>query len=277
MDEDFNDSLKHMEVFSVLQSIQMRKLTGTLECVSGNRRICILFDHGKPARARSESFGDEAVLDYLSMAHNEAGSCSFTEDAGTSPGKSSEVNETLVNLLLKGAANRPQENAATVQGEKDGKSENKCSFCFKNREDVAMLIAGPGVRICDECVEVCTEVLSEKLFSTTDLKPGTTENPSASDEESEEDVRTNLLDLIVTQALHGVDWRVICAGPMMTNRITPAEVEAEIVKRLSSPDFKFANLFGKNVSAADFSAMFDLVLGQMNQLRSRIQKLEDSP
>lgn len=34
-----------------------------------------------------------------------------------------------------------------------------CSFCQKSKEDVAKLIAGPGVFICDECVGLCVEIL----------------------------------------------------------------------------------------------------------------------
>jgi hypothetical protein len=35
-----------------------------------------------------------------------------------------------------------------------------CSFCKKASADVAKLIAGPGVQICDECVEVCVEIIA---------------------------------------------------------------------------------------------------------------------
>lgn len=37
----------------------------------------------------------------------------------------------------------------------------RCSFCGKGQDDVTKLIAGNNVYICDECVEVCTEVLKE--------------------------------------------------------------------------------------------------------------------
>jgi ATP-dependent Clp protease ATP-binding subunit ClpX len=37
----------------------------------------------------------------------------------------------------------------------------RCSFCGKAREAVAKLIAGPGVFICDECVDRCNEILAE--------------------------------------------------------------------------------------------------------------------
>ena len=39
----------------------------------------------------------------------------------------------------------------------------RCSFCGKPQDAVAKLIAGPGVYICDECVELCNDVLDEEL------------------------------------------------------------------------------------------------------------------
>ncbi len=41
----------------------------------------------------------------------------------------------------------------------------KCSFCGKTQDQVKKLIAGPDVCICDECVELCNEILDEELFS----------------------------------------------------------------------------------------------------------------
>lgn len=49
-------------------------------------------------------------------------------------------------------------------------------------------------------------------------------------------VRSQILEVIVRQALAGAPWREICAGPMLVNNITPQEVEAEIKKRLLSMD-----------------------------------------
>ncbi len=40
----------------------------------------------------------------------------------------------------------------------------KCSFCGKTQDQVKKLIAGPGVYICDECVDLCNEILDEELF-----------------------------------------------------------------------------------------------------------------
>ncbi len=45
-------------------------------------------------------------------------------------------------------------------------SHLKCSFCGKSQEQVRKLIAGPGVYICDECVELCNEILDEELMDT---------------------------------------------------------------------------------------------------------------
>ncbi len=44
-------------------------------------------------------------------------------------------------------------------------SHLKCSFCGKSQEQVRKLIAGPGVYICDECVDLCNEILDEELFN----------------------------------------------------------------------------------------------------------------
>ncbi|MGE7601004.1 ATP-dependent protease ATP-binding subunit ClpX [Peribacillus sp. NPDC097675] len=45
----------------------------------------------------------------------------------------------------------------------DEKGQLKCSFCGKTQEQVRKLVAGPGVYICDECIELCTEIVEEEL------------------------------------------------------------------------------------------------------------------
>ncbi|MCP8617033.1 ATP-dependent protease ATP-binding subunit ClpX [Salirhabdus salicampi] len=45
----------------------------------------------------------------------------------------------------------------------DEKGQLKCSFCGKTQEQVRKLVAGPGVYICDECIELCTEIVDEEL------------------------------------------------------------------------------------------------------------------
>ncbi|WP_026820826.1 ATP-dependent Clp protease ATP-binding subunit ClpX [Arthrobacter castelli] len=44
----------------------------------------------------------------------------------------------------------------------------KCSFCGKSQKQVIKLIAGPGVYICDECIELCNEIIEEELAETTE-------------------------------------------------------------------------------------------------------------
>ncbi|MCM3746742.1 ATP-dependent protease ATP-binding subunit ClpX [Paenibacillus pasadenensis] len=43
------------------------------------------------------------------------------------------------------------------------KGQLKCSFCGKSQDQVRKLVAGPGVYICDECIELCTEIVEEEL------------------------------------------------------------------------------------------------------------------
>ena len=53
----------------------------------------------------------------------------------------------------------------------DGGDLLKCSFCGKSQKQVKKLIAGPGVYICDECIDLCNEIIEEELTETTDLGP----------------------------------------------------------------------------------------------------------
>ena len=45
----------------------------------------------------------------------------------------------------------------------DEKGQLKCSFCGKTQEQVRKLVAGPGVYICDECIELCNEIIAEEF------------------------------------------------------------------------------------------------------------------
>ena len=45
----------------------------------------------------------------------------------------------------------------------DEKKQLKCSFCGKTQEQVKRLVAGPGVYICDECIELCSEIISDEF------------------------------------------------------------------------------------------------------------------
>ena len=52
----------------------------------------------------------------------------------------------------------------------DGGDLLKCSFCGKSEKQVKKLIAGPGVYICDECIDLCNEIIEEELSESADLK-----------------------------------------------------------------------------------------------------------
>ena len=45
----------------------------------------------------------------------------------------------------------------------DERKQLRCSFCNKTQDQVRKLIAGPGAYICDECVEICSEIIEEEL------------------------------------------------------------------------------------------------------------------
>lgn len=49
------------------------------------------------------------------------------------------------------------------------KGQLKCSFCGKSQDQVRKLVAGPGVYICDECIELCNEIVEEELGNEEDI------------------------------------------------------------------------------------------------------------
>ncbi|MBD8868918.1 ATP-dependent Clp protease ATP-binding subunit ClpX [Nocardioides donggukensis] len=51
----------------------------------------------------------------------------------------------------------------------DGGDLLKCSFCGKSQKQVKKLIAGPGVYICDECIDLCNEIIEEELSERSDV------------------------------------------------------------------------------------------------------------
>jgi ATP-dependent Clp protease ATP-binding subunit ClpX len=52
----------------------------------------------------------------------------------------------------------------------DGGDLLKCSFCGKSQKQVKKLIAGPGVYICDECIDLCNEIIEEELAESAEVK-----------------------------------------------------------------------------------------------------------
>ncbi|MFM8156246.1 MAG: ATP-dependent Clp protease ATP-binding subunit ClpX, partial [Actinomycetes bacterium] len=53
----------------------------------------------------------------------------------------------------------------------------KCSFCGKSQKQVKKLIAGPGVYICDECIDLCNEIIEEELSEASDVQWGDLPKP----------------------------------------------------------------------------------------------------
>jgi ATP-dependent Clp protease ATP-binding subunit ClpX len=52
----------------------------------------------------------------------------------------------------------------------EDKKQLKCSFCGKTQDQVRRLVAGPGVYICDECIELCQEIIDEEFEDATELE-----------------------------------------------------------------------------------------------------------
>jgi ATP-dependent Clp protease ATP-binding subunit ClpX len=67
----------------------------------------------------------------------------------------------------------------------------KCSFCGKSQKQVKKLIAGPGVYICDECIDLCNEIIEEELADTSELQFDELPTPR--------EIRTFLDDYVVGQ------------------------------------------------------------------------------
>mgnify|MGYP002331946167 CR=1 FL=1 len=59
----------------------------------------------------------------------------------------------------------------------DDNGQLKCSFCGKLQEQVRKLVAGPGVYICDECIELCNEIIEEEFGEETEIDIGDIPKP----------------------------------------------------------------------------------------------------
>ncbi|SHI85735.1 ATP-dependent Clp protease ATP-binding subunit ClpX [Clostridium cavendishii DSM 21758] len=60
----------------------------------------------------------------------------------------------------------------------DDKKQLRCSFCGKNQDQVRRLIAGPGVYICDECIELCSEIIADEFEDGVQFDSTTLPKPS---------------------------------------------------------------------------------------------------
>ena len=68
----------------------------------------------------------------------------------------------------------------------------KCSFCGKSQKQVKKLIAGPGVYICDECIDLCNEIIEEEFSDETPAQ-------SSADLPRPAEIRAFLDDYIIGQ------------------------------------------------------------------------------
>ncbi|HHW58039.1 MAG TPA: ATP-dependent Clp protease ATP-binding subunit ClpX [Clostridia bacterium] len=59
----------------------------------------------------------------------------------------------------------------------DNQKQLKCSFCGKTQDQVKRLVAGPGVYICDECIELCQEIINEEFEEDMDMGIGELPKP----------------------------------------------------------------------------------------------------
>jgi ATP-dependent Clp protease ATP-binding subunit ClpX len=66
----------------------------------------------------------------------------------------------------------------TSSGSKGTKVPYRCSFCGKSQEQVRKLIAGQGVYICDECINLCQEIIEEEMLEAPRAKPQQTKLPN---------------------------------------------------------------------------------------------------
>ncbi|MDD3594094.1 MAG: ATP-dependent protease ATP-binding subunit ClpX [Candidatus Gastranaerophilales bacterium] len=78
-------------------------------------------------------------------------------------------------------------------------SRLKCSFCGKSQDQVKKLIAGPEVYICDECVELCNEILEEEFFENKETPQEVSDENMVKDLHKPQDIKKYLDEHIVGQ------------------------------------------------------------------------------
>ena len=66
----------------------------------------------------------------------------------------------------------------STTGSKGTKVPYRCSFCGKSQEQVRKLIAGQGVYICDECINLCQEIIEEELLEAPKTRPAQQKLPN---------------------------------------------------------------------------------------------------
>lgn len=82
---------------------------------------------------------------------------------------------------------------------KQDDSRLKCSFCGKTQDQVKKLIAGPEVYICDECVDLCNEILDEEFFESKDVDAAQSDSSQIADIPKPHEIKSYLDQHIVGQ------------------------------------------------------------------------------
>lgn len=83
-------------------------------------------------------------------------------------------------------------------GKYDDSKQLKCSFCGKPQDQVRRLIAGPGVFICDECVQLCNDIMLEE-FTELDKRMGIDEGEALTKLPTPDEINRTLCDYVIGQ------------------------------------------------------------------------------
>lgn len=81
----------------------------------------------------------------------------------------------------------------------DGNREIRCSFCGKTQDQVNKLIAGPGVYICDECVELCSDIIDEDDYPRSGAKRRQKQETEMMDLPKPEEIKRQLDEYVIGQ------------------------------------------------------------------------------
>jgi ClpX C4-type zinc finger len=107
----------------------------------------------------------------------------------------------------------------------------RCSFCNKKQDDVRRLIAGPSAFICDECVEVCNDIIADDTRVTRSASPAAAPTPplAGSDPSTFNAVRCSLCGMSTpTEDALLIEQRgLLCPGCVAAIQIAVAEHDQE--------------------------------------------------
>src|SRR5215472_8667920 len=115
----------------------------------------------------------------------------------------------------------------------DGNEQLLCSFCGKSQRQVKKLIAGPGVYICDECIDLCNEIIDEELTTPAQLDLDNLPRPR--------DIYAVLNDYVVSQEeakrTLNVPFAIADATALTEAGYVGEDVENILLKLIQAADF----------------------------------------